>query len=106
MKTTLTTNEKKLLELVSTAENPEQAIITFSELLLKILDATSPTSKIFNLICNNCTSFDSFVEATGLEGLRAYEIVSGEQEPTLDEVCKMAKALNRPEEEIALIFIG
>lgn len=106
MTTTLTANEQKLLELVSTAENPEKAIITFSELLLKILDTTSITSKIFNLITKNFTSFNDFVEAVALEDLRAYEIVSGEQEPTLDEVCKMAKAFNRPEEEIALIFIG
>ena len=103
--TNLTANEKELLEMIRTAENPEAAATMAIETLMKFLDKDSTTSKITELITGRYSSIAEFAKAVKMSEEAATDIISGKTEPKLDEVIIIAKALNKEPEEIAQIFI-
>lgn len=103
--TALTTNEKEFIAILHEAENPEEAAIIAVSLLQKFLDKDSVTNKITQLMAGRY-SFAEFAAAVNMTELEALNIVSGNTEPTLDEVILIAKAFDKEPEEIAQIFIN
>lgn len=103
--TNLTANEKELLEMIHNAENPEEAAVKAIELLTKFLDKDSKTNKIIGLMTEKYSTIADFAKAVNMSEETATDIISGELEPTLDEVRIIAAALDREPEAIAQIFI-
>ena len=101
---TMTANEKELLEIIQTAENPEKAIEKALE-IIKIVLADGKEKKIFQLVTEHYYSLADFAKAVNMSEEAATNIIIGKTEPTLDEVIIIAKALNKDPEEIAQIFI-
>ena len=100
----LTTNEKEFIEILHDAENPEEAVLVFADILKKMLDKDSVTYKITELMAGRY-SFAEFAAAANMTELEAFNLVSGNTEPTLDQVILIAKAFDKEPEEIAQIFI-
>ncbi len=101
----LTANEIELLEVIRTAENPEEVVIFMFDLLKQILDENSTTSKIIKLILGRYSSIAEFAKAIKMSEKATVNIITGKTEPTLDEVIIIAKAFNKEPEEIAEFFI-
>ena len=98
-----TANEKELLEIIRTSENPEKAVEIAVE-ILKLVLADGKERKIFQLVTGRYSSIADFANAVNMSEEAATNIIIGKTKPTSDEVIIIAKALNKEPEEIAQIF--
>ena len=102
----LTKNKIEVLELINEAENPEEAVKIFADIVHKMLDKNSITNKITELVLQRYSSLAEFAKAIGFTEKKTVNVMLEKEEPTLDDVIIMAKALDKAPEEIAEIFIA
>lgn len=100
----LTANELEFLEILNTAENPEKAVLIFADIIRKMIDKNSPTSKIITLILKSYSTIEDFAAAMNKSGKETSDLICGYTDPTLKDILLIAKALNEEPEAIAQIF--
>lgn len=98
---TLTANEKELLELINSAENPAKMVDFF----ISIMSQNSITYKLIMLMTENYKTVAEFAEAINMSEQETFDIMTGNTEPTLTDVIKIAEALKRDPAEVSQIFI-
>ena len=101
----LTSNEKELLEMIRTAEEPEKALEIAIESLIKYVSENSTSNKIIKLILERYETISDFAEAANIDKRLIIDFLNCKIEPTLDEINIIAKTLNKEPEEIAELFI-
>ena len=100
----LTKNEIEVLELINEAENPEEAVKIFADIVHKMLDKNSVTNKMTELVLQRYSSLAEFANAMGFTEEKTVFIMTEKEKPTFDDVIIIAKALDKEPKEIAAIF--
>lgn len=100
----LTANEREFIEIIRTAEDPEEAALIFADIIKKMIDQNSPTSKILNLMLKRYPTIEEFAEAMNKSGKETADLICGYTDPTLKDILLIAKVLNEEPETIAQIF--